>query len=166
MSTWGTSSTSANTWRRSTAREEVATVTAEFELWRDIDIAAQDVRDRIDRARRDLPDEIEEPIVRKLDPDAQPIMWVALTGDEQWDVVRLSRYADEVLKDRLENLRGVGQILVGGQQLFAVRVRLDPDLLAAHRVTVQDVVRTIQRNNVKIPSGRVESKQREFLVKI
>ncbi len=150
---------------RSTAREEVATVTAEFELWRDIDIAAQDVRDRIDRARRDLPDDIEEPIVRKLDPDAQPIMWVAMTGDERWDVVRLSTYADEVLKDRLENLRGVGQILVGGQQLFAVRVQLDPDRLAAHRVTVQDVVRTIQQNNVKIPSGRVESQQREFLVK-
>lgn len=149
----------------STAREEVAQVTAEFELWRDIDVAAQDVRDRVDRARRDLPDEIEPPIVRKLDPDAQPIMWIALTGDDRWNAVRLTRYADEQLKERLENIRGVGQILIGGERLYAVRVRLDPARLAARGVTVQDVVRTIRENNVKIPSGRVQSQQREFLVK-
>lgn len=149
----------------STAREEVAQITAEFELWRDIDIAAQDVRDRVDRARRDLPDNLEAPIVRKLDPDAQPIMWIALTGDERWDAVRLTRYADEVLKERLENLRGAGQVIIGGERLYAVRVRLAPAKLAACRVTVQDVVHTIQSNNVKIPSGRVESEQREFLVK-
>ncbi len=149
----------------STAREEVATVTAEFELWRDIDVAAQDVRDRVDRAARELPDSIEAPIVRKLDPDAQPIMWIALTGDERWDAVRLTRYADETLKERLENIRGVGQVLIGGERLYAVRVRLDPARLAAHGVTVQDVVRTIRANNVKIPSGRIESEHREFLVK-
>ncbi len=149
----------------STAREQVAEITAEFELWRNIDVAAQDVRDRVDRARRELPDGIEAPIIRKLDPDAQAIMWIALNGDDRWDAVRLTRYADEVLKERLENIRGVGQILIGGEKLYAVRVRLDPELLAAHRVTVQDVVDAIQRNNVKIPSGRVESQQREFLVK-
>jgi hydrophobe/amphiphile efflux-1 (HAE1) family protein len=150
---------------RSTAREEVAQIIAEFELWRDVDIAAQDVRDRIDRARRELPDGIESPIVRKLDPDAQPIMWIALTGDHRWDPVRMSTYADEFLKERLENLRGVGQIIVGGEKLFAVRIRLDPEKLAAHRITVQQVVDTIRANNIKIPSGRIESKEREFLVK-
>ena len=149
----------------STAREQVGTVTAEFELWRDIDIAAQDVRDRVNRAQRDLPNGIEAPIVRKLDLDAQAIMWVALQGDDRWDAVRLTDYASNVLKERLESVRGVGRIQIGGERLYAVRVRLDPALLAAHHLTVQDVVATIQRNNVDIPSGRIESMEREFLVK-
>lgn len=148
-----------------TAREQVGTVTAEFELWRDVDIAAQDVRDRVQRARRELPNGIEEPIVMKLDPDAQAIMWVALTGDERWDYVRMSNYADEVLKPRLENLRGVGQVQIGGERRYAARVKLDPEKLAAHHVTVGDVVATIQRNNVNIPSGRIESQSREFLIR-
>ena len=149
----------------STARAQVAVVTAEFELWRDIDIAAQDVRDRVDRARRDLPEGIESPIVSKLDPDAQAIMWIALTGDERWDQVRITEYADKVLKERLENIRGVGRIQIGGERLYAVRVRLDPERLAGHGLTVQDVIATIRANNVDIPSGRVESEMREFLVR-
>ena len=149
----------------STAQEQVGTVTAEFELWRDVDIAAQDVRDRVQRARRELPDGIEEPIVMKLDPDAQAIMWIALTGDERWGYVRLSTYADEMLKPRLENLRGVGRIHIGGERRYAARVKLDPEKLAAHHLTVQDVVFTIRRNNVNIPSGRIESQSREFLIK-
>ncbi|MFW5738743.1 MAG: efflux RND transporter permease subunit [Myxococcota bacterium] len=150
---------------RSTAREQVATITAEFELWRDIDIAQQDVRDRIDRARRELPTGIEAPIVRKLDPDARAIMWITLTGDERWDLVRMTDYAKNQLKERLESIRGVGQVQVGGERTYAVRIQLDAEKLAAHRLTVQDVVRTIEANNVDIPSGRVESEKREFLVK-
>ena len=149
----------------SEAREEVATIIAEFELWRDIDVATQDVRDRVDRARRELPDDIEEPIVQKLDPEAEAIMWIALSGDDRWDEVRLTEYADRSIKERLESIRGVGQILLGGERSYAARVRLDPGKLAAHRLTVQDVVDTIRRNNVDIPSGRIESVNREFLIK-
>jgi len=149
----------------STARDQVATITAEFELWRDIDVAAQDVRDRVNRARRGLPDEVEEPIVRKLDPDAQAIMWVSLLGDDRWDTVRMSEYADTAIKERLSGVRGVGQVIIGGERSYAVRVRIDPARLAAHQLTIQDVVETIQRNNVDIPSGRVESLSREFLVR-
>ncbi|MFA9478362.1 efflux RND transporter permease subunit [Phycisphaerales bacterium AB-hyl4] len=148
----------------STAREQVATITAEFQLWRDIDVAAQDVRDAVERARNDLPTDAEAPIVRKLELGAQAIMWVALTGDERWDDVRLTEYADREVKQRLETLRGVGQIQIGGERKYAVRIRLDPELLAAHRMTVQDVVEKIQANNVDIPSGRVEGGQREFLI--
>lgn len=149
----------------STAREQVGTVIAEFELWRDIDVAAQDVRDRVNRALRELPDGIESPIVRKLDPDARAIMWIALRGDERWDPMRMSRYADEVIKPRLENLRGAGRVQIGGERRYAARVALDPERLAAYGLTVQEVVGTIQRNNVDIPSGRIESEAREFLVK-
>jgi hydrophobe/amphiphile efflux-1 (HAE1) family protein len=149
----------------STARDQVATITAEFELWRDIDVAAQDVRDRVNRARRELPDQVEEPIVRKLDPDAQAIMWISLLGDERWDPVRMSEYADREISERLAGVRGVGQVQIGGERSYAVRVRLHPARLAAHHLTVQDVVETIRQNNIDIPSGRIESASREFLVR-
>jgi multidrug efflux pump len=149
----------------STAGEQSGTVTAEFELWRDIDIAAQDVRDVVNRAQRDLPEGIEAPVVRKLDPDARPIMWIALTGDERWDAVRLTTYADEVIRPQLESIRGAGRVQIGGERRYAVRLVLDADRMAAHGLTVQDVVQTVRLNNVDIPSGRVESLRREFLVK-
>ncbi|MEX2381117.1 MAG: efflux RND transporter permease subunit [Opitutales bacterium] len=148
----------------SRARQEVGTITAEFELWRNVDIAAQDVRDAVDRSQRRLPEDMEAPIVQKLDLGAQAIMWVSLTGDERWDDIRLTDYAENVFKQQLESLRGVGQVQVGGRRYPAVRVRLDVERLAAHQLTVQDVVQTIQANNVDIPSGRVEGARREFLI--
>ncbi|MEQ8993691.1 MAG: efflux RND transporter permease subunit [Pseudomonadales bacterium] len=149
---------------RSTAREEVAEIVAEFELWRNIDIAAQDVRDAVERSRRLLPTDVESPVVRKLEADAQPIMWISLVGDRRWDEVRMTGYIDKVLSPQLETVRGVGQILVGGSREYAVRIRLDPERLAAHQLTVRDVVQTIQAENVDIPSGRVEGARREFLI--
>lgn len=148
----------------SSARQSLGTITAEFELWRDIEVAAQDVRDAVERAREDLPEAAEAPIVQKLDPDARAIMWVSLTGDERWTDVRLSDYGENVLKPRLETLRGVGQVQIGGRRYPAVRIHLDPERLAANRVTVEDVVETIQANNVDIPAGRIEGVQREFLI--
>ncbi|MFO7740361.1 MAG: efflux RND transporter permease subunit [Desulfatiglandaceae bacterium] len=149
----------------STAREQVGTIVAEFELWRDIDIATQDVRDRVNRAMRELPDDVEAPLVSKLDPDAYAIMWIALTGDRRWDELRLTRYADEVIKERLENIKGVGRIQIGGERRYAVRLRLDPEKLAAYHVTVGEVVDTVRKQNVDIPTGRIQSKRREFIVK-
>ncbi|MBS3757272.1 MAG: efflux RND transporter permease subunit [Desulfobacterales bacterium] len=149
----------------STSREEVGIVTVEFELYRDIDFAAQDVRDRVTRARPEMADDIEEPIILKIDPDAQAVMWIALRGDKRWDPVRMTDYADRVIKDQLERLPGVGQILIGGERMYAVRIKLDPDKLAAHHLTVQEVIGKIQAENVDIPSGRIESREREFLIK-
>ena len=149
----------------STSREEVGVVTVEFDLYRDVDIAAQDVRDRVSRARAEMAEDIEEPIIRKVDPDAQAVMWVALTADKRWDTIRMTEYADNVLKDQLERLPGIGQVMIGGEHKYAVRIQLDPSRLAAYHLTVQDVIRTIQQENVDIPAGRVESREREFLVK-
>ncbi len=149
---------------RSTAQEELGTIVAEFELWRDIDVAAQDVRDAVERARQLLPSDVESPVVRKLEADAQPIMWISLTGDQRWDEVRLTDYIDNTLKQRMETVRGVGQILIGGMREYAVRIRLDPARLAAHGVTAQEVVSAIQAGNVDTPSGRVEGTRREFLI--
>jgi multidrug efflux pump len=149
----------------STAGDGLGQVVAEFELWRNQDLAAQDVRDAVERARRMLPQDAESPIVRKLSLDSQAIMWIALVGDERWDEVRLTEYADKLLKPQLETLRGVGQIIVGGARNYAVRVRLDPERLAAYDLVVQDVVEVIQRENVDIPSGRIEGISREFLIR-
>lgn len=149
----------------STAREQVGTVVAEFELWRNQDLAAQDVRDAVERARRNLPDDAESPIVRKLEIDSTAIMWIALQGDQRWDDTRMTEFADKTLKPQLETLRGVGQILVGGARDYAVRVRIDPLRLAAHGLTMQDVVQRIQQENVDIPSGRIEGISREFLIR-
>ncbi|MBS3733278.1 MAG: efflux RND transporter permease subunit, partial [Desulfobacterales bacterium] len=150
---------------KSTSREQVGTVTVEFELYRDIDLAAQDVRDRVTQARPDMADGIEEPVIQKVDPDARSVMWISIQGDKRWDTVRMTEYADTVVKNRLERLPGVGQIYIGGERKYAVRINLDPGKLAAHNLTVQDVVEKLQAQNVDIPSGRIESREREFLIK-
>jgi multidrug efflux pump len=113
--------------------------------------------------RDDLPDDTEEPRVSKLDLDAQAIMWMSLNAEGQ-DLRAISDYADRVVKERLQRLPGVGSIIVGGEKRLAVRVRLDAQRLAAYQLTVDDVVDAIQRENVEIPSGRVESTLREFVV--
>ncbi|MEX0886683.1 MAG: efflux RND transporter permease subunit [Phycisphaeraceae bacterium] len=148
----------------SSASQQTAQIIVQFELWRDLDVAAQDVRDAVERTRRQLPNDAEAPIVRKLDLGAQAIMWVTLRGDERWSDVDLSDYAENQLQQRIETIRGVGQIQIGGLRSYAVRIRLDPDRLAAHGLTVQDVVETIQRENVDIPAGRIEGERREFLI--
>jgi len=148
----------------SEAREEVGAVTVEFDLDQDIDVAAQDVRDKIARIRGSLPDDLSEPIIAKFDLDAQAIMWIAVTSADRTRQ-EITRYSEDVLKERLQRLSGVGSIIVGGEKRFAVRVRLDPDRLAAYELTADDVVRALRRENVEIPSGRVESVNREFVVK-
>lgn len=149
----------------STSEDGMGQVVAEFELWRNQDLAAQDVRDAVERARRQLPQDAESPVVRKLDLDSQAIMWLALVGDERWDNIRLTEYADKVLKPQLETLRGVGRVIVGGARNYAVRVKIDPERLAAYDLAIQDVVNTIQAENVDIPSGRIEGVSREFLIR-
>ncbi|MCF8110585.1 MAG: efflux RND transporter permease subunit [Desulfobacteraceae bacterium] len=150
---------------KSTCREQVGIVTVRFELDRDIDLAAQDVRDRVTQARRNMADDVEEPVIRKVDPNARPVMFLSLQGDKRWDTVRLTEFADTVVKDQLERIAGVGQIFIGGERKYAVRIKLDPERLAAHSLTVQEVVEKLQAENVDIPSGRVESREREFLIK-
>ncbi len=149
----------------STCREEVGIVTVEFELYRDVDIAAQDVRDRVTRAQPDMADDIKEPIIRKVDPDAQSVMWIALFGNKRWDPVRLTDYADKVIKNQLERLSGIGQVLIGGERMYAVRIKLSPEKLAAYYLTVQEVINAVKSENLDIPSGRIESQDREFLIK-
>ncbi len=148
----------------STSTEGVSTVTVEFVLERDIELAVQDVREKIAAMRSKLPRDINEPVIEKVDPDATPVMWLALTGEKS--VRDLSTYADEILKEQLQKINGVGAIRLGGLQLRQVRVWLDADRLRAYQLTAHDVLQALQRENVELPSGRIESATKEYSVKI
>ncbi len=148
----------------SQSREQVSTITVEFTLDRDVDVAAQDVRDRVLRARNELPDDIEEPIIAKQDADASPIIWIGLSG-ERYSALDLTDYADNVVKERLETLPGVSSIIIGGERKYAMRLWIDADKLAAYQLTVADISDALQRENVDIPSGRIEGVDREFTVR-
>jgi HAE1 family hydrophobic/amphiphilic exporter-1 len=148
----------------STSTEGVSIVTVEFFLERDIDIAVQDVREKIAAIRSKLPTDIEEPVIEKVDPDATPVLWLALSGEQS--VRDLSTYANEVLKEQLQKVNGVGAIRLAGQRLRQVRIWLDLEKLNSYKITPQDIVRAIQRESIEIPGGRIESDTREFIIKI
>jgi len=148
----------------STSREQVSQISVEFTLDRDVENAANDVRDRVARARGQLPDEIDDPVVAKQDSDAWPVMWVALFSDTR-DQVELTRIAELYIKDRIGKLPGVSTVLIGGERRYAMRVWIDNGRLTAHNLTVADVAAALERQNVDIPSGRIESQDREFTVR-
>ena len=148
----------------SSSREQGSVITIEFELGRDVDEAANDVRDRVSRVRGDLPREIDDPVISKVDANAQAIMWLALSSDHH-DGLELSDVADRVLKERIQRLTGVGSVIIGGERRYAMRVWLDPLRMAAHGLTTQDVEAAIRRENAEIPAGRVEGAEREFSVR-
>ena len=121
------------------------------------------MRDRLGRVRGLLPDEISEPIVQKVEADAQPVIWLAFYS-ERYSAMEITDVLERVIKDRLQTIPGVSEVQVRGGRRFAMRVWLDPEKLAAHNLTVQDVENALRRQNVEIPAGRIESQQREFTV--
>jgi multidrug efflux pump len=148
----------------STSRAEASTISVEFDLSRDLEEGANDVRDRVARARRRLPDEVEPPVVAKRDADASPIMWVALSG-AGLDQIELTTLADTTLKDRLGKLPGVANVLIAGERRRAMRIWIDNRRLTSYQLTVADVAAALAAENVDIPSGRVESLDQEFTVR-
>lgn len=147
----------------STSRAEESQVTARFTLETDPDVAASDVRDRVGRARGMLPDEIEEPIIAKVEADAQPIMYIAFKSDRM-SSLEITDYLDRIVTDRLQNQPGVAQVSIFGGREYSMRVWVDRERLAAYNLTVQDVENAIRTQNAEIPSGRIESIDREFTV--
>ncbi|HEY8241021.1 MAG TPA: efflux RND transporter permease subunit, partial [Kiritimatiellia bacterium] len=148
---------------RSESREQYSSITVEFDLARPIEVAAQDVRDRVSRVRGELPEDIEEPIIAKQDADAQAVIWIALYSDE-FSTLELTTMAENFIKDRLQTVKGVSSIILGGRKRFAMRLRLDAEKMAAHQVTVLDIEEALRTQNVELPSGRVESFDREMTI--
>jgi HAE1 family hydrophobic/amphiphilic exporter-1 len=148
---------------RSQSSEGVSMVFVEFELDRDVDAATQDVRDRVASIRRLLPTGIEEPVVEKFDPDAAPIMAVALAGSGS--IRALTEFAEDVVKERLERVSGVGSVeLVGGRRR-EIRLWLRADRLAAYGITIDEVTRALQAENLEVPGGRIETAATELVVR-
>ncbi len=147
---------------RSVSRAEVSQVTVRFLLDRDADAAASDVRDRVSQARSFLPEEADEPIVQKQEADAQPIIYLAFSSDRH-NLTEIADIATRLVKDRVQTIPGVSQANVYGNR-FAMRVWLDPARLAGFELTPQDVENALRQQNIEVPAGRVESRDREFTV--
>lgn len=148
----------------SSSSEQSSNIVLEFNLDRDVETAAQDVRDKVSRVRGRLPLDIEEPVIAKQDADARAFFYLSLSAPGV-DLLELSDIADRVVKQQLQTIPGVGSAQIMGQRKYAMRVWIDPDALASHGLTVQEVSQAIRTRNVEVPAGRIESSQREFTVR-
>ncbi|HZT77034.1 MAG TPA: efflux RND transporter permease subunit [Vicinamibacterales bacterium] len=139
---------------RSTSSEGISQVVVSFVLEKDTDVAAQEVRDKVNSVLPLLPKTIQQPRVEKMDPDAAPVLSLALSANKP--IRDITEYADKVLRRQLESLNGVGQVLILGGRQRQVNIWLDADRLRAYNVTVTDVSRALQGQNTEIPGGRVD----------
>ena len=143
---------------------EVSRITVVFDLDKDIDIGAEEIRDAVNRALRRFPEGVEVPIVRKVETSMAPIMAVLLHGNVPYS--QIAYYADKIVKREFEKLRGVGEVSLGGFRDMAMWVRLNPEKMKAHGITPLDVINTIRKNHIETPSGRIDSKNREYVIRI
>ena len=148
----------------SSSNEQRSSVRLEFGLSRDVESAAQDVRDLVSRVRGRLPEDVDEPVVAKQDADARPFYYLALTSTTL-DLLQLNDVADRIVKQRLQTIPGVARAQIQGERRYAMKIWLDQNALTARSLTVQDVAAAIRARNVEVPAGRIESSQREFTVR-
>lgn len=149
----------------SNSLEGVSLVIVEFDLNRSVDLASQDIRAKIEGIRRDLPIDIEPPVVQKFDPAATPILSIALQSNTL-PLVNLTSLADEEIRRSLESVPGVGEVRIAGGLKREVRVFVDPRRMEAVNVTIPEVMGALQRQNLEIPAGRVELDGTETLVRV
>ncbi|MGB3290767.1 MAG: efflux RND transporter permease subunit [Burkholderiaceae bacterium] len=147
----------------SRSRSERSLINIKFNLARDPDAAAADVRDKVSRARRYLPDEIDEPIISKVEADSTPIIYIGVSVGT-YTQMEASDYINRYVKTRLSVLPGAAEVRVYGERLPSMRIFIDRGKLAAYGLIVQDVENALRQQNVLIPAGRIESRQREFSV--
>jgi multidrug efflux pump len=142
-----------------------SSVNLEFTLQRDIEAAANDVRDAISGVADRMPQEADPPEVEKADSDSDTIMWLNMSSTTM-DTMQLSDYADRYVVDRIASLDGVAQVRVGGRQRYAMRVWLDSAAMAARAVTTNDIEAALRAENVELPAGRIESGSRDFTLRV
>ena len=147
----------------SISRPEESQISVRFRLDRDPDGAAADVRDRVARVRAKLPQEIDEPVISKVESDASPIIWLAFSSDTR-SALEVSDIANRFVKPRLQTLPGAADVRIFGERRYSMRIWLSPERLAAFRLTPADIEDALRRQNIEVPSGRIESRQREFTV--
>ncbi|WP_292935511.1 efflux RND transporter permease subunit [Noviherbaspirillum sp.] len=147
----------------SISRSEQSQITVKFRLEKDPDSGANDVRDRVSRVRSKLPQTIEEPVIAKVEADANPIIWLSFSSDTM-SQLDLTDIANRIVKPRLQLLPGAADVRIGGERKYAMRIWLNRDKLAAYRLAPADVEDALRKQNIEVPAGRIESRQREFSV--
>lgn len=139
-------------------------ITVEFKLEVDMETAVNDVRDKVSGAMRQLPQDVDPPVVQKADADAQPIFAVTLRSDTR-SIIDVSQYAEINFKERLQTISGVSAVSVWGSKKLAIRMKMDPARLAAYGLTPLDVRTAVSRENVELPSGRIEGDKTELTIR-
>jgi multidrug efflux pump len=147
----------------SISRAEQAQISIRFRLEKDADTAAAEVRDRTSRVRNRLPQAIDEPVIAKVEADAFPVIWLSFNS-ETMNPLQINDLVNRIAKPRLQTVTGAADVRIFGERKYAMRVWLDPDKLAAYKLTTQDAEDAIRRSNLEVPAGRIESTQREFSV--
>jgi multidrug efflux pump len=148
----------------STARQGGGSITVELDLSRNVDLALQDVQTKVSQAQRLLPRDADPPVISKTNPEDQPIMWVGLSGPFAPQV--LSDYARYRVKEKLQTVEGVGEVMLGGALERNVRIWVDAAKLDAQGLTVTDIIAALQREHVELPAGRIETEGREVNVRV
>ena len=149
---------------RSTSSEGVSQVFVTFVLEKDIEVAAQEVRDRVSRVLSSLPKGVEEPVVMKIDPDATPVLYIAVNAKAP--LAEITEVGDKLVRRRLESTPGVGQVTVVGGSKRQINVWLDLARLRAHGLTALDVERAISSSNLTIPGGRIEAGPNQQILRV
>lgn len=147
----------------SISRAEQSQITVTFRLEKDPDSAAADVRDRVSRVRARLPRTVDEPVIAKVEADANPIIWLSFSSATR-SPLDVSDIVNRVVKPRLQVLPGAADVRINGERRYAMRIWIDRDRLAAYNLTPADVEQAIGQQNIELPAGRVESQLREFTV--
>jgi multidrug efflux pump len=148
----------------SSSREGRSNITVEFELGVDLEAAANDVRDKVSGAIRNLPPDIDPPVVAKADADSSPIIFFSVISDKR-DLLELSRIAEIYFKERLQTIPGVSVVNIWGQRRYSMRLWMDPIRLASLKLAPSDILQALNRENVELPSGRVEGQATELTVR-
>ncbi len=148
----------------SVSRQGGSNITVEFELSVDMETAANDVRDKVSQAMRQLPRDVDPPIVSKADADASPIMFINIQSDRR-SLMELSEYAELTFQERLQTIDGVSSVPIWGQRRWSMRLWMDPAKLAGYNLTPLDVRNAIARENVELPSGSIEGTTTELTIR-
>ena len=150
---------------QSNSENGTSRINIEFTLQRDIESAANDIRDAVSRNLNKLPDDVDPPQIRKVASDSDVVVWFNLSGPGM-DTLALTDYAKRYLVDRLSTVDGVAQVQLGGAQDYAMRIWIDRDALAARGLTIDDIETALRARNVDIPAGRLESTTRDFTLQL
>lgn len=148
----------------SVSRDGRSNITIEFNLEISIEEAANDVRDKVSRALRNLPPDVDPPVVSKADANSDPILAINIQSDTR-NKLEVSEIANNTFKEQFQTINGVSEVIIWGEQKYAMRLWIDPDKLAAYKITPLDVLQTLSRENVELPSGFIEGNNTELTIR-